>query len=387
MLSATLTTAKRAELVNAYRNSEGPLELSAAYPIITYIDDGGEVVELPADASSRPLTVAVERLEGEPYDALEEVMAGGGCVGVIVNTVRRAQEIYAALKERGEKALLIHSRFKAGYRAELEERVKGLVGKGGERPERLVVVGTQVLEQSLDIDFDALFTDICPMDLLIQRIGRLHRHREHDASRPARLGAPRVFVMENDGSKRLYGEYLLSRTRELLPESLTLPQDIPRLVNAAYDGARAEGYDKHMEKVMDKESRAKHFRLAAPDRGKPSIAGILAMAASDSESAAAASVRDGQESIEVVIISEREWIDKGGRLTEDEVMERSARLPPFFSFGSYDKGVAAAVLELEKNHGDDSGNLYLAFDEDGVAELGGYRLRYSEETGLSYERV
>ena len=88
-----------------------------------------------------------------------------------------------------EEVLVIHAQYLMPDRAERERHLIELLGKkskaGAGRPERLIVVGTQVLEQSLDIDFDYLVTDLCPMDLLLQRIGRLHRHSWR--TRPNRL--------------------------------------------------------------------------------------------------------------------------------------------------------------------------------------------------------
>lgn len=89
----------------------------------------------------------------------------------------------------------------------------------------------------MDLDFDLLITDLCPMDLLLQRIGRLHRHTR---IRPQGLEVPRCLVMgalgELDaGSQAVYGDYLLLRTRRLLPERIRLPEDISPLVQRTYD--------------------------------------------------------------------------------------------------------------------------------------------------------
>ncbi len=99
------------------------------------------------------------------------------------------------------------------------------------------MVGTQVLEQSLDIDFDFLITDLCPMDLLLQRLGRLHRHTR---KRPANVTQPCCAVLGantetlEEGSRFVYGDWLLLQTKRLLPNSITLPQDIPMLVQDTY---------------------------------------------------------------------------------------------------------------------------------------------------------
>ena len=95
----------------------------------------------------------------------------------------------------GTKVLIYHAQFIIPDRIEKEEALKKAVGKRSDFTARkgTVVVGTQVLEQSLDIDFDLLITDLCPMDLLLQRIGRLHRHDRRD--RPLEYKNAKCMVM------------------------------------------------------------------------------------------------------------------------------------------------------------------------------------------------
>src|SRR5690554_6236954 len=101
----------------------------------------------------------------------------GANVGIIVNTVKRAQALMEHLQGGlGESLVLLHSSFISTARIEKERVLLSQLGKEGNRPYFQIVIGTQVLEQSLDIDFDVMITDLCPMDLLLQRIGRLHRH-------------------------------------------------------------------------------------------------------------------------------------------------------------------------------------------------------------------
>ena len=152
--------------------------------------DGLNVRQSAVSAEGTPKTVAIERetLENLP-ERLGDALADGGCAGVVVNTVRRAQEIAARLRAAlpGMRVLVFHSQFVMADRARREQELLRLVGKDSapaER-ERLVVVGAQVIEQSLDLDFDLLATDLCPMDLLLQRIGRLHRHEPR--ARPEKL--------------------------------------------------------------------------------------------------------------------------------------------------------------------------------------------------------
>lgn len=123
----------------------------------------------------------------------------GARVLVIRNTVDRARETWAAVVEQAPDLLLSvngvptlhHSRFAAEDRAALDRAVETALGRdspGGGR----IVIGTQTLEQSLDIDADLLVTDLCPMDVLLQRIGRLHRHGR---KRPAGFAEARAVIL------------------------------------------------------------------------------------------------------------------------------------------------------------------------------------------------
>ena len=107
-------------------------------------------------------------------------MQAGGCAGVIVNTVKKAQAVARMLREAlpEKEVQVFHAQFLMPDRAAREQELMERIGKHSTPAQRdgLIVVGTQVLEQSLDIDFDVMVTELCPMDLLLQRIGRLHRH-------------------------------------------------------------------------------------------------------------------------------------------------------------------------------------------------------------------
>lgn len=123
----------------------------------------------------------------------------GARVLVIRNTVQRAQETFSAVQAEAPELLLQvrgiptlhHSRFAAEDRALLDAAVEEALGAKGPQGGK-IIIGSQILEQSLDIDSDLLITDLCPMDVLLQRIGRLHRHRR---VRPAGFDAPRAVVL------------------------------------------------------------------------------------------------------------------------------------------------------------------------------------------------
>ncbi|HEY8478170.1 MAG TPA: hypothetical protein VIN09_15015, partial [Chloroflexota bacterium] len=137
---------------------------------------------------------------------------------------------------------LFHARFPLGQRRAIEEEVVRRFGPEGSRPRRAVLVATQVVEQSLDVDFDLLVTQLAPIDLLLQRMGRLYRHERQD--RP--LGyPPRVVVLlppVRDGSPdfgpyaKVYQPYLLLKTLLLLTDrnAIQVPDDVRPLIEKVY---------------------------------------------------------------------------------------------------------------------------------------------------------
>jgi len=196
ILSATLTGERRARLL-----SGGDLPAGGdAYPVITAERNGH------ASFASAPAPAArdyVVRTLGWPDASVAEhavaKAADGNCVLCIANTVAKAQQWYDAVSAnmaQGQFALgLLHSRFPAFRREQLEGDWMERLGKGSDRrPEGCVLVATQVVEQSVDIDADLLITELAPTDMLLQRMGRVWRHE-----REGRPGAePEVTIISGD---------------------------------------------------------------------------------------------------------------------------------------------------------------------------------------------
>ena len=220
LMSATLgSDARQRWLSPARREADRPrLSLKAAietpYPAISVRGDSGPTV-VAAEPNGREKTVRIER--SSSMSSFDEVARRalaatreGAKVLVIRNTVNFAVKTQRALLEEaatdGDRALLFscrgfpaphHGRFAAEDRKLLDAAVEEQVGR--QRAEGgLVVVGTQTLEQSLDIDADLLITDLCPMDVLLQRIGRLHRHHR-PGGRPAGFETAACLVLTPDG--------------------------------------------------------------------------------------------------------------------------------------------------------------------------------------------
>ncbi|MDZ7642280.1 MAG: CRISPR-associated helicase Cas3' [Desulfurivibrio sp.] len=125
----------------------------------------------------------------------------GARVLLIRNTVTMAVATWRKIFGLGGESLLLsvdggaalhHGRFAPEDRKLLDEAVEGALAPKADRERGIIVVGSQTLEQSLDIDADLLITDLCPVDVLLQRIGRLHRH---SLNRPSGFEQPRCYVM------------------------------------------------------------------------------------------------------------------------------------------------------------------------------------------------
>ncbi|MFD0544767.1 helicase-related protein [Streptomyces mexicanus] len=194
----------------------------------------------------------------------------GGTALVVCNTVGDAQETYRRLRDRfddrshadGGIVQLLHARFPGDVREERTREVTAGMGRTGARPVRRIVVATQVVEQSLDLDADMVISDLAPLALLLQRAGRCWRHENWWAThgypqgrgRPVWARAPRLVVLDPlaAGGRlprqwgEVYSEFLLAATSAKLaglPKGIvSIPGDVQELVEAVH-GDKAEGYD------------------------------------------------------------------------------------------------------------------------------------------------
>lgn len=269
LLSATLPATKRDALTAAYSRGAGlelPAGERASYPRVTWVSSGTSGTRTVPTAAATRRRFDLEwlapdgdgRLSDASLDRLADEVGRGGCVAVVCNTVDRAQDVFRRLTARvpgvaddGDPIVdLFHARYPYEDRAKREARVLRRFGRGegSRRPDRALLVATQVIEQSLDLDFDAMVSDFAPVDLLLQRSGRLHRHRERDAQRPTHLaaavlrvagpcgvdaGAPRF----DPGTAAVYeDDHVRLRTWFALQgvDHVTVPDDLDRLVQVVY---------------------------------------------------------------------------------------------------------------------------------------------------------
>lgn len=188
LLSATLPWALREELVAAWRQGRGENTAEALkndnFPLATHVRDA-EIEETPLAASpfsGRHLPIEFVHSTEEALDIVLGSAREGRCACWIRNTVDDAIAAYQQVREQlasPERAMLFHARFTMADRQRIENAALRRFGYDSTAADRQgqVLVATQVVEQSLDLDFDVLVTDLAPIDLIIQRAGRLHRHR------------------------------------------------------------------------------------------------------------------------------------------------------------------------------------------------------------------
>jgi CRISPR-associated endonuclease/helicase Cas3 len=290
ILSATLPDKTRRELIAAYAG-EDIVPPDVAYPAITWAVEG-QTESIPAAAPERR-TIHLGWLSRSPEAVavhLDAALTEGGCAAVICNTVRRAQEVYQALQASEawseEEITLFHARFPFGWRQKIEADVLSRFGKratreNGQRPERAVVVATQVIEQSLDLDFDVMISDLAPVDLLIQRAGRLHRHNRPD--RPQPLAHPHLWITRPDETNGMpdfaadafvYETYVLLRSYAEMQsrERWILPDDTTASIEAVYGDEEPDAPQLAAALIEARQAMARHEREDVDDARQRLIA-------------------------------------------------------------------------------------------------------------------
>ena len=205
LLSATLPSRTREDLITAFAlglgQSAPPPAEKAPYPRLTWLSGAGAGTLSIGDVPCRTTSLRSFRAnEADWMAALRAKLEAGGCAAVLCSTVSRAQETYQALCAYfdTEELLLFHARYPFDDRMAREAAVIERFGKQGDgRPFRMVCVATQVIEQSLDIDFDLMVTDLAPIDLILQRSGRVWRHERPE--RPAAYRTTRALAPDAAG--------------------------------------------------------------------------------------------------------------------------------------------------------------------------------------------
>lgn len=465
MLSATLPARRRMEMVAAYdrgrrtepaphaRRPWGPpaqfeapdpyaaLGTDIGYPAITCSTGGVPLVQ-QVQASPRGVQVALSRHSDDLVDltaTLRTALAAGGAALVIRNTVGRVQEAAAHLRRTlpGTEVIVAHSRFVGAHRADRDRLLLQLFGPDGTADrlgKRYVVVASQVAEQSLDVDFDLVVTDVAPVDLVLQRLGRLHRHAGR--TRATAVSIPHCHVTGvpdwHDVPPKpervmgfVYSTYLLYRTLAVITPHLdgrvlSLPGDIAALVQSVYGPAEIcpaswmgvvdQAHVKHQSALDERVTKAEVFRLGAPSDSTDLI-GWLAAGVGDADDTdqGRAHVRDIDPTIEVIVVRKVDGqirtlnglgpasdkavpVDKPvGWSRARDLAACTLSLPLALSRGST---AVRTEAQLEQNWFPSwqdepwlKGQLVLALDAGDAAVVGDYRVNYSIENGLEHSRI
>jgi CRISPR-associated endonuclease/helicase Cas3 len=210
VLSATLPRTVRERLANAFSAGLGappPTLRGDAYPLVSMISARGTLEEGKQARADLCRELAIQRLPDarSAVARIAEAAASGAAVAWVRNTVDDALDGLADLAAAGVPATLFHARFAMGDRLVIEQDVVRRFGKGNPGDRSGVLVATQVIEQSLDLDFDLMVTDLAPVDLMLQRAGRLWRH----PGRLRPLPGPRLLTVSPEPSVEADAEWYL----------------------------------------------------------------------------------------------------------------------------------------------------------------------------------
>lgn len=433
VMTATLPPERRNELISAYTEARIPTDFDDAYPLIT-IGTNASVKQVPIEPPPTDAVLSLDLLGEEEFlPKVEELVGEGGCILIICNTIARAQSAFRELRARfhePDEVVLHHSGFVAWERMAKEGTLRKELGPdshiGAGRPSRRIVMATQVAEQSLDIDADALITDFAPMDLLVQRIGRVHRHKRPDSDRPENLRKPKVFLRGvevqppelefESGTAAVYDtKVLISTYRELMDghgglRNFRRPDDTAPFVRATYapDQTVPDGWETVWNEAVEvsnakKDSalkRSQKFRIPSPWISKH-LKELFDLGISDSEEAGLAQVRDIEPTIEVIPIvllenGYRLWGETEQILDSNEDLDyrtarrlaaSTVRLPGRITKFESDFLEVIDTLEIGtptpwNKHYLLKGAVALPLDEFGEASLGRYQVRYSSELGI-----
>lgn len=248
LLSATLPLKKKKGLIKAYAGKDCDISGSDEYPLITVLDKEKNIylkkVETPNGREFEVEVLDILNDYEKIWHKISPVASNGGNIGIIFNTVGEAQACYKVIKKKFDNTMLLTARTKAKYRKEKSELCEKMYGPKRESTSKSkgsIIIATQVIEQSLNIDLDWILTALCPIDLIIQRYGR--EQRFNFISRPKWLEKKRMTVLTMpigtfNVSEIVYSSYILRMTEEILNlkkgKTIKIPEDTRDLIESVY---------------------------------------------------------------------------------------------------------------------------------------------------------
>ena len=429
LLSATLPSQKKNRLIKSYQKGLGIKSCefeNGTYPRISYAV--GETVKIreleTSDKNKR--TIDLKKIDENFIERLkEELKDDGGCVAIICNTVARSQAIFDLLSKdkffQGNdeidglpKVNLLHSRFRYLERKDREDNCLERFGKpdkndeSPKRPKLAVLVSTQIIEQSLDLDFDLMITELAPIDLLLQRAGRLQRHERDDRPQNFRDN-PNLWIIkpqnnENEmpdfgKSRYVYDEHILLRTwlkiKEI--EKIKVPDEIEELIETVYGKDQERLDDKFLnfwnetkaemsEKLRKKKRKAETALIARSDDSDLFNNVVLDLDEDnpDVHKSLQAFTRNVElPTVSIVILKHDENFTVNSPV--EKLLMREAKISSF--------GITNAILEDEKlkpNEWKTSAHLrnhkLLKLDENNEIKIGKYIIKLDESLGICIDK-
>lgn len=414
LLSATLPDKQRRELMAAWetvgdesqlllkRSSSDPETLP--YPLVTCCHQAFESFDLQHQPDQLPSPRKVEvEIHTTPEMQADEVLlqricgaaSQGANVVLVLNLVADAQVITQRLRQLTDRPVhLFHARYTFGHRQNIEHKVLKLFGDDATSRGQ-ILVATQVVEQSLDVDFDWMITQLCPVDLLFQRMGRLHRHAHKNSVRPQSHSQPLCTVLlPEHGDYGVHGKIyknvrLLWRTEQKLRALGSVPLCFPDAYRSWVESVYAEKSWGNEPEDIEDAYRAFCDEVETIQRISADMMVRSAMnPIPDDEDHVRAVTRDGEMSLSLVpyvdslegkhLLNGQKW-DSLDEAARPEALAMSSVSVPGNWWHHWLKNYVPENLE---------GPIWLSMilvNDGWEAELGRWKLRYTKEFGM--ERV
>jgi CRISPR-associated endonuclease/helicase Cas3 len=189
----------RQKLTDAFLKGLGSetlkIEKKKTYPLLTHIAEAyknEQAFACKTKKNKKDVRIKFIYSDKKIYNLIKQSLEKDKCVCWIRNSVKDARQAFQLLKDNGLKVELFHARFTIADRLDVQGRILEAFDKdsGFEQRKGRLVIATQVVEQSLDLDFDVMVTDLAPIDLMLQRAGRMHRHIRDKLGNPKPDGEP-----------------------------------------------------------------------------------------------------------------------------------------------------------------------------------------------------
>ncbi|NPU83383.1 MAG: CRISPR-associated helicase/endonuclease Cas3 [Syntrophaceae bacterium] len=401
LMSATLPANQKRQLCATWQTGSRNMTGQAPYPLITWVgeNESGQLSltqqDQPKSQEVKAECLRTDKMEPDDSILQRAVMAAdeGAQVAIICNLVATAQGVARRLKNFSSAPVdLFHARYRFKDRQTKENNIIQQFGPKGNRDQGRILVATQVVEQSLDLDFDWIVTQLCPVDLLFQRMGRLHRH-EH-SKRPPNFEKPVCTVLlPRDSDYGLTGKVysntrVLWRTEQLLinttDEKVMFPSAYRNWIEPVY---QETAWEKEPNEITKAYEQFANDLFVSRSKARVMIHSA-ANPFGDTDEVVAAVTRDGEMNLTVIPYLES---PDGKRLLDGELID---------DLDDYRQAEELALNSVSVPHGwrgwlknacrevDDKG-CWLAMTEKGgnfVSEWNNIVFRYHRDTGLEMER-